>query len=572
MLIAVSILLILTVSVSAIDFGGIAEKAANDIMAETGKSNENPKQQDTAALVKRAKTELRATERKMFGGKKEEAATQLQAVKELLEEIEKAEPEQKNLKSLNTKYAKIKKDLDKRMGKSSPATAKQKTPSRSTSRSTSREPSRRTSRSPSRDVSGKAPAAPSGTTSAKLPYHAKQKLKEFDNLYRSVEYSFRKMEAAKSGDTTTPPEKYAEQIKETITKLQSILDEAKSEASKKGAEGDSALKLAQEKIDEIPVELEKVSGEVKAVQKEKAVESAGIAVDIETLNKEYSRLQDKIFNKATGTPIYYNDLKPVKELLVKIEDFEKNDRKNAEKILEDFSAKYGSTRDEVTEKTDDSSAGWNFENLKKGIENVDKTKTAMAEDLVKKADQKTGSLESMHDFYRIKRHDELRDWVDTAEKFSPENAKVKQAKESIEPKLDADMKKLQKKIEEKKWPEHASNAPKNAKKLAKIALKWFKNSPDWGKRAGKGKEPYEILDVVITGPWSVQKNNILGEPIMYGLPVKLAIQAESDKEKSLARVFILTLRTFEGRDVKMEPPFEYPTVGNSYYIMKKAVK
>ncbi len=568
--IVVSILLILTNSVSAIDFGGIAKKVAKDVVDEVDKSNENPKQQDTTALVKRAKTELRAAERKMFGGKKEEAAEQLQAVKGLLEEIEKAEPEQKDLKYLNSKYVKIKKDLDKRMGKSSAATVKSKTTPATQKRVSSRKTT--SSRASSREVSEKTPAASSGTASAKLPYHAKQKMKEFDNLYRSVGYSFEKMEAAKSGKTTTSPEKHAETIKEIIPKLQSILDEAKSEADKKGVSDHPDLKDCQAKIDAIPAELKKVSGEVKAVQKEKSAESAGIAADIETLNKEFNRLRDKIFNKATGTAIYYNDLKPVKELLIKIEDYDKNDRKNAEKILTDFSAKYGSTQDEVTKKTDDSTAGWNFENFKKGIENVDKTKTAMAEDLVNKAGQKIGSLGNMHDFYRTKQHAVIKEWVVTAEKFDSENAKVKQTKDSLNQELDVDLKKLLKKIKEQKWTDNDPDAPSNAKQLAKTALEWFKNSPDWGKREQQGKEPYEILDVVVTGPWSVQKRNILGEPIMYGLPVKLAIQLDSEKEKGFARVFILTLRTFEGREAKMEPPFEYPTVGNSYYIMKKEVK
>ena len=561
-------LLLTCFPVSAIDFGGIAKKAAKDVVSEIDDSIDgNSKTEDTGALAKRAKTELRAAERKMFSGKKQEAAAQLETVRGLLDKIEKADPNQKDLKSLNSKYARIKKDLDKRIGKT---TSENRTVSET--KAPSERTTKRPSRAPSREVAGKAPAKSSGAKSTKLPYHAKQKMREFDNLYRSVEYSFKKMEEAKAGETTTPPEEYAEKINNAIPKLQSVLDEAKTAAKEKGVSDHSDLSSAQAKIDAIPAELKKVSGEVKAVQEEKAAVSAGIAGDTETLKKEFERLREKIFNKATGTPIYYNDLKPVNELLVVIEDFDKNDRVGAEKILAVFSEKYGSTREEVTKKTDDSSAGWNFENLKKGIENVDKTKTAMAEDLADKAQQKIGSLNSMHDFYRIKQHGIIEEWVATAEKFDTQNEKVKQVKENIKPQLAADLKKFREKIAEKKWPENASNAPSDAKKLAKAALDWFKNSPDWGKRAENGKEAYEIIDVVITGPWSIQKRNILGEPICYGLPVKLAIQAESDKEKGLARVFDLTLRTFEAKGVKMAPPFEYPTVGNSSYILKNEVK
>jgi len=550
-LIAVSILLISTISVSAIDFGGIVKKAAKDAVAELDKSD--GKSEDTNTMVKRAKKEIRSAEKKLFSGKKEEAAKQLQAVNKLLEKIEKADPEQKDLKSLNNKYAKLKKNLDKRMKKVA-------TPSSSSSRSASRK------------VSAKSPTASSGAASAKLPYHAKQKLKQFDNLFRSVEYSFNKLEAAKAEESTTPPDEYAKKIKKTIPELQTILDDAKSVAEEKGASGHPDLLTAQSKIDAIPTKLDKISKELKTIQAGNDELSAGMAGDIETINKAINRLQDKIFNKATGTPIYYNDLKPVKELLVLIDDYDKNDKANAVKVLADFSEKYGATREEVTEKTDDSSAGWNFEKLKKGIENVEKTKAAMADDLVNKANQKVGRLETMHDFYRISEHNKIEEWIEIAQKFDPENEKVKQAKNEIGPLLAADMKKIQKKISDKKWTKNDSTAPKNAKKLAKTALNWFKNSTEWGKRKEKGKENYEILDLVITGPWSIQKKNILGEPICYGLPVKVAIQAESDKEKGLAKVFILTLRTFEERDVKMEPPFEYPTVGDSSYILRKAVK
>ena len=59
---------------------------------------------------------------------------------------------------------------------------------------------------------------------------------------------------------------------------------------------------------------------------------------------------------------------------------------------------------------------------------------------------------------------------------------------------------------------------------------------------------------------------------MYGLPVLLAVEVPSDKELNVARVYVLTMRTAEGRGVKMEPPFDHITVGDSYYIRPSAVK
>jgi hypothetical protein len=155
--------------------------------------------------------------------------------------------------------------------------------------------------------------------------------------------------------------------------------------------------------------------------------------------------------------------------------------------------------------------------------------------------------------------------------FKPDNEKVQSLKESLDGTLAEDMQQFKKKLRVRTWPEHAADAPKKAKKLAGIALDYFKNSPDWGKRPAD-KEGRIPLAVSITGPWSIQKRNILGEPIMYGLPVKFAVQVPKEKSDGLARVYTLTLRTQERKGVKAEPPFDSVTVGNSYYISTTAVK
>jgi hypothetical protein len=59
---------------------------------------------------------------------------------------------------------------------------------------------------------------------------------------------------------------------------------------------------------------------------------------------------------------------------------------------------------------------------------------------------------------------------------------------------------------------------------------------------------------------------------MYGLPILLAVHVDSDKELDVARVYVLTIRTAEMRGVKMEPPFDHITVGDSYYIRPATVK
>jgi hypothetical protein len=192
----------------------------------------------------------------------------------------------------------------------------------------------------------------------------------------------------------------------------------------------------------------------------------------------------------------------------------------------------------------------------------------MAEDLARKAKEMTGSSDKTHDFFQLEQYEKAREYLDVAQQFDRNNSLVQNMAVIIDQDIAAGMEKFGEKIDKQTWPKQASDAPDNGKKLAKTAKEWFEKSPDWGSRE---QNPYTILAVVITGPWSIQKKNILDEPIMYGLPVVVAVLKENDRKNDIARVFSLTLRTKEMRGVKMEPPFDYATVGDSYYIRPGAL-
>jgi len=73
--------------------------------------------QDVKELAKEVNNELRQSQRMMFDGKLEESLQHLQKAAELLEQIKAADPGFSQLKSLQSKYDKQKKDLDKRLPK-----------------------------------------------------------------------------------------------------------------------------------------------------------------------------------------------------------------------------------------------------------------------------------------------------------------------------------------------------------------------------------------------------------------------------------------------------------------------
>ncbi|MCX6998906.1 MAG: hypothetical protein NT106_01185, partial [Candidatus Sumerlaeota bacterium] len=207
--------------------------------------------------------------------------------------------------------------------------------------------------------------------------------------------------------------------------------------------------------------------------------------------------------------------------------------------------------------------GYIYQGLKEGIGNIAKMRTVMAEDLVTKINERITDLPSKHDFYRIQMHHEIKEWLTMAEKFDSQNTRVKEARASIEAQLAEDIKKFHKKIDDRKWQGNSSG------REAKAALKYFEESPDWGKRA---TEPRHPLGVAITNEWSVQETDITNRPVMYGLPALIAVQVDSEKTDNLARVFNVTMRTQKSADAKKEPPFESITVGDSYYICADKIK
>lgn len=187
----------------------------------------------------------------------------------------------------------------------------------------------------------------------------------------------------------------------------------------------------------------------------------------------------------------------------------------------------------------------------------------MAEDLARKAEEMVGKSSTGSDLFVVDRLQTAREYLDLAKQYDAANAVVQRVAGSLDQQIAAQMKVFGKKIDSHTFPKQAGNAPSGAKNLTKVAKKWFEASKDWGSRE---TNPYKILKVVVTGPWSVQKKNILGEPIMYGLPVHIAVQLQKDKDQNMARVFSLTLRTDEMKGVKKEPPFNHATVGSSYFI------
>jgi hypothetical protein len=77
--------------------------------------------QDVKTLAKEADKAIRNSQRAMFNSKFEEAQKELEKAADLIEQIKAADPDFAQLKTLQSKYEKQKKDLEKRLPKETPA-------------------------------------------------------------------------------------------------------------------------------------------------------------------------------------------------------------------------------------------------------------------------------------------------------------------------------------------------------------------------------------------------------------------------------------------------------------------
>jgi hypothetical protein len=278
-----------------------------------------------------------------------------------------------------------------------------------------------------------------------------------------------------------------------------------------------------------------------------------------------------------GTVIHYNGLNTVNALLDKIEAFESGEVHKLKPAIEAFAKKYGTTGSQIDQKAEamgysgDVRASFPYVELVQGIDNVEKTRTVMADDLIRRAEDMKSSLSrGVSDFQRANQYARMKAWGAVAERFEMENPRVKVFNSTLDSWIEEDQRTMAAKIDNVSWPGHADDASRDADKLAEVVYLFLQKESD--KLAAKDQDSRKMLSVVITGPWRVFKKNILGEPIQYGLPILGAVQHESEKARNLARVYQLTMLTQEYKGVEMAPPFIGSAVGNSYYIRPSQVR
>lgn len=525
---------------------------------------------DGKALLTQANTQLRQAEQEMFAGQTDQAIQALDPIRQLLAEAAKADPGNISVKSAEKKLAALVQDLERRTGKALGGGTL-------TAAGTGVERPL-----PDKPVAADLPAAatapapaggsqPPPAAASQVPHAARKPLADALHRLEGLERNL-----ADLADPAYPGDKdqLVKRADEKLAEVRGLLTEAQQAAAGKGVASHPDIDQVKLGLAAAEEKVARAKGGHEQNKTELAAKSKAVDADVAHLQAEYERVRP-VFEAASGAVPHYNDLKPVADLIARIEAFEKDEAPGITRGLKAFAEKYGATQEEIDKKagangySGQQRASRAFTDLSEGLEAVRKTRPVMAEDLITRATDQLAGLEGAHDFTVAGKLTEIRAWVAMASRFQADHPKVRQAQAGLDQQIAQAMKAFNVRIDKRTWPGHADTAPSNGKQLARAALDWFKNSPEWG---ANPKRPSIPLAVVVTGPWSVQQRNILGEPTMHGLPVLLAVRVEEDKDLNVARVFSLTLRTAERAGVKMEPPFDHAAVGGSYFIRPSAVK
>ncbi len=488
-------------------------------------------------IVKQLNTELRNAQSAFFNQKIDLSQAGVDKCVELIDSLKKIDAGHKQLKSFEQRLGKLKKDLERKTGKAVQETVSAKQP--------------QTSRPAS------AAKNASGDKTRRLPRKTAQEIKELNRTMDSLErFEKGRMDRLAQGENPERVESILGEISAKANGLDEMLAKVKVAAAEEGALEHPEYLEAEERTGMVRAW---ALTEVDNTRKKVADLTAGQAkadAAAQHLKKLWEENDNKFFTPINNLS-YENSMDKLGEAFKLLKEFNQN-KSAIQREIEAFESSYGKTREEIEKNTGGMDAVYPWENFKQALQNLDKTPARMAENIKNMLEGEISSLPSRHDFYRIDKHDEIKKMVDFCSKNVADFAQAA----DITAKLEADLKKFHEKIDGKDWPANKGSASDQA-----AALKYFNDT--WGKDQ---KHNYQVLGTVVRGDWSVQKKDLLGQPIMYGLPVLLAVQKTEDKAHGLARVFILTVRTAEGAGVKMAPPFTSDTVGDSYFIKAAKIK
>jgi hypothetical protein len=503
--------------------------------------------QDADTIAKNADNTIRMAERDMFNGKKEESDQKLKEALTLIEQLKELDSGHSKLKSLESKYARIRRDLDRRMNKASPAPSASPKPS---------------------------PPADSGTSGASSnSYEDRRQQADMDRALkkaaRDVDYALGKLETLMSSDDSmlARPAPADEKIKNAegyISEARDYIEKIEEKYSGKLSSPSPELEAANLKIDEAEKKVdswaktikdaESKNAAEKAAAAEKAKASAGAAQrDAESMIQLYEKYYPK-FEYINGNSLVYGlTAEDAENALKQIEE--------VERLLPEFSSELGRLASEYgTEsmtigeklfKAGYKAGGDPSGKLARLIEatgKIKETRKSSGETVAMNAEILLSAFSNQLNDARIQRMNDAKGLLQVGLQLDPDSAKIQEMFSSIDDQIAEVSLKMEKDIDSKSWAGNIQNfsGPGTPGNLAKEALAYFRNDRDW----------------------KVAERDIFGRVIRWRLPIHVAVTDEKLRPRNIARVYELSIVAMEGSpdSAPKKPPFDGYWVGNSWMM------
>lgn len=524
---------------------------------------------DTKTLASQIDKDLRQAERLMFNGKKTESDALLQQVNEMLEQL-KAVDSSSKVTSLENKYSRTRKALDKKMGGGTTAPAISVAPKMS------------------------APAAPAvkgvspSGSSRKGGYQQQMMERNIKKAVKDVDYEIgraREMmepdntnskfgmgadeKAAKGADYLAKAEQHLAKTEQKYPDLSPESKEQFAVARKSIAETQAALDSWQK---EEQIKTDSAAREAAVTANAAAGKMAKMKDDADLIVALHEKYFNAFENIHGGTLVHGMKIEEADQALALVANAEKSIPLFATDVGR-LAQSYGETSMDIYNKFHE--GGYTLNNgedqkmsqLIEAVDKLKKSRQASAVTLAGNAKVLLGAFSDQLNDARLQRMAEAKKLLLAGQQFDPENDQIKQMLNDIDSQMEQVADKMTAQIDAAKWAGNISGfaGPGDVTELAAEAKKYFENDRDWG---GKKDRDIKILDVCIRGPWKVAETDVFGRVISWRLPIHVAVTDEKLKPRNLARVYDLSILAMEGPadNAPKNPPYDGFWVGDSWMM------
>lgn len=259
--------------------------------------------QDVKGMLQQVNNELRQTQRDMFSGKNEKAVASLEGIKGLLVQVKEADPNNPGLKSAESKFARLTKDLERKTGKdlgggtltSADGSSKTELPPKPEAKELPEKPAAQPSQdkvsgAPEKQAGGPPPktitASDAGTGAEKLPYHARRPIANAErNLQRVNGY------VEKLKDPNFNADQVVKNMDAALEEARKDFEEGKAKAAEKGVTSHPNFDAIEAGIAEAEKKIESAKAGHAEAEAQGAARQEEVTADVRVLKDEYDRVR-----------------------------------------------------------------------------------------------------------------------------------------------------------------------------------------------------------------------------------------------------------------------------------------